>query len=150
MSSIYDTLHSTAGRAGKQFRSMRPMVADASSDLIDGLLTRSGLQRKTTFADRALLIGAGALAGGILALLFAPTSGKELRQKLAGGIGDGTAALKEKASDLTDGASQLIGRIQESAEGAMESGKKMADEAISTASSNRSAPNGHRRTDSIR
>ena len=137
-------------RLRSALRSFRGWVPAPPGDLIDGLLTRSGLQRKTTFADRALLIGAGALAGGILALLFAPTSGKELRQKLAGGIGDGTAALKEKASDLTDGASQLIGRIQESAEGAMESGKKMADEAISTASSNRSAPNGHRRTDSIR
>ncbi len=123
---LTDTLHSS----GKRLRSIRPAVSDASSELVDTLLDRAGLQRKSTIADRALWIGLGAVAGGLLALLFAPSSGKETRRKLGDGVRSGTDAIREGAASLSHKSSQIAGKLQNAAEGVVESGRQMADDAL--------------------
>lgn len=130
-----DFLTDTLSSSGKRLRSLRPTVSDASSDLVDSLLDRAGLQRKSTIADRALWLGLGAVAGGLLALLFAPSSGKETRRKLGDGVRSGTDAIKERASTLSHKSSQIAGKIQNAAEGVVESGRQMADEALQQVSS---------------
>ena len=51
-----------------------------------------------------LVIGllAGAAAGGVIALLYAPRSGKESRQLISEKAGEVTEILKEKAEDVID------------------------------------------------
>lgn len=53
----------------------------------DALLTRAGLQRRPSAAHSAMstigLLAGGALVGGIVAWFVAPSSGKQLRTKVA-------------------------------------------------------------------
>jgi hypothetical protein len=101
---LTDTLY---GSASHGLRALRPMVQDASLDLVDGLLDRAGLQRKTTIGQHALWVGAGVLVGGVVALLLAPSSGKDLRKKLqrtARAAGD---RLEDAAESLSEGARHL-------------------------------------------
>ena len=51
-----------------------------------------------------LIIGilAGAAVGGVVALLYAPRSGKESRQLISEKAGEVTEILKEKAEDVID------------------------------------------------
>ncbi len=58
----------------------------------DDLIRALGLRRNTTdVVPSVALFGAGLLVGAGLALLFAPTTGRELRE-----------GLEERASDLRD------------------------------------------------
>lgn len=52
---------------------------------------------------RGLIVGfiAGAIAGAVLGLLYAPTTGKELR-----------AGIKEKAKDVADNADEYVARAK--------------------------------------
>ena len=71
----------------------------------DDLIRLIGLQRQRTAADALLpsmaLFGAGLLVGAGLALLLAPTSGKELRDEL----GDRAADLKDRVGEAAEQAS---------------------------------------------
>ena len=45
---------------------------------------------------------AGAVIGGVIALLYAPQSGKETRQQIKEKATEVTGAIKEKASEVVD------------------------------------------------
>jgi hypothetical protein len=63
---------------------------------VDDMLDKVGLERSRSHAwERMALLGAGALAGAGAALLLAPGSGRETRER----IGEGLDRLATKASD---------------------------------------------------
>ena len=45
---------------------------------------------------------AGAVIGGVIALLYAPQSGEETRKQIKEKTSEVTGAIKEKASDIVD------------------------------------------------
>jgi gas vesicle protein len=73
---------------------------------------------------KGVLIGllAGGAIGAILALLYAPKSGKELR-----------AEIREKADDLVEGANQYVNAAQSKAGDIVSEAKKRSDLLISDA-----------------
>lgn len=101
---LTDTLY---GSASHGLCALRPMVQDASLDLVDGLLDRAGLQRKATLGQHALLVGAGVLVGGVVALLLAPSSGKDLRKKLQRTARSAGDRLEDAAESVSEGARHL-------------------------------------------
>jgi gas vesicle protein len=65
---------------------------------------------------------AGAVAGGVAAILFAPYAGQETRSRLKSGFESGKSAAKRKSQELAS-------TIAEQSEHLMETGKKkIADE----------------------
>ena len=74
----------------------------SADDVIRALGLHS--RQRSDLAPSMALFGAGLLVGAGLALLFAPTSGRELREE----IGERAADLRERATaaadDATDGA----------------------------------------------
>jgi len=64
----------------------------------------------------------GGLIGSAVALLYAPTSGKKLRKKIA-----------EKTDDIFDDAQDLYDSSKEKAEGLLKEGKKKAADLIDDA-----------------
>jgi hypothetical protein len=101
---LTDTLY---GSASHGLRALRPMVQDASLELVDGLLDRAGLQRKTTLGQHALWVGAGVLVGGVVALLLAPSSGKDLRKKIQRTARAASDRLEDAAESVSEGARHL-------------------------------------------
>ena len=73
---------------------------------------------------KALLIGflAGGIAGSVLSLLYAPSSGKKLRRKIT-----------DKTEDLIDEAEEFYETKKEKAEEIIKEGKKKASEIIEDA-----------------
>ncbi len=73
---------------------------------------------------KGLVIGlvAGGAIGAVMALLYAPKSGKELR-----------AEIKEKADDLIEGADNYMGSARNRASDIVTEAKKRSDELISEA-----------------
>lgn len=61
---------------------------------------------------------AGAAIGAAIALLYAPTTGKELREKITEKTEEGRAALAERGRDVIDRGRELY-----------EKGRKLADDA---------------------
>jgi hypothetical protein len=77
----------------------------SSEDIIRAL----GLQVRRNGSDvvpSVALFGAGLLVGAGLALLFAPSSGRELREE----IGERAAELKDRATATVDSAKQEAAR----------------------------------------
>jgi hypothetical protein len=70
---------------------------------IDSLLDRIGLQHKRSTASVVLpalgIFAAGAVVGGLLGLLFAPRSGRDLRQQ----IRDRVDQVRSRAEDELEG-----------------------------------------------
>ena len=66
---------------------------------------------------------AGAAAGAILGILFAPESGKETRKKISNKSGDLTDSLKNSFNDFVDGIKSSYAGAKEDAEEALETGK---------------------------
>jgi gas vesicle protein len=65
------------------------------------------MKEETTMnKDHAIGFGigllAGAVIGGVIALLYAPQSGKETRQMIREKTGNAVDAIKEKAGDVID------------------------------------------------
>lgn len=106
---LTDTLY---GSASHGLRGLRPLVHDASLELVDGLLDRAGLQRKTTLGQHALWVGAGVLVGGVVALLLAPSSGKDLRKTLRRTARDAGDRLEDAAERVSEGARHLADAAQ--------------------------------------
>ncbi len=69
--------------------------------------------------------GAGALVGVSMALLFAPQSGKEARDRVASKSQD----LKDTAMDVIDRGKHIVNEVKHEAHEAFEKGKKAAREA---------------------
>lgn len=74
-------------------------IVRAVSDLeVDDVLAPLGLSRRRTHVAQDLaLLGAGMVVGGAVALIFAPMSGSETRQRIA-----------RKADELSDAAADKI------------------------------------------
>ena len=79
---------------------------------------------------------AGATLGIAGTMLFAPASGKETRERIRNTAASGTravrergATLKQQASDVLDGGSQLIDRAKQQVTDAVEAGKQAFAEA---------------------
>lgn len=66
---------------------------------------------------------AGAAAGAILGILFAPDSGTETRRKISKKTSDVSDSLKNSFNDFVDGLKQTYTSAREEAEEMMESGK---------------------------
>ncbi len=68
-------------------------------------------------------IMAGAAAGAVLGLLFAPETGVETRRKLGEGSKDLAANLKDKFSELVDGIAEKYESAKEGASDLLHKGK---------------------------
>jgi gas vesicle protein len=68
----------------------------------------------------------GAVAGGVAALLFAPASGKETRQKLADGLSCTRDKLQEKYEHAKDYAKTQKDALKEGLQGGKEAYKRAA------------------------
>lgn len=74
----------------------------------DRMIGRVGLaRRRSHFWDNAALLGLGALAGAGVALLLAPTSGKETRQRIGGEVDRLAGIANEKLRGLKEQAPSL-------------------------------------------
>ncbi len=69
-------------------------------------------------AGKLIWFVAGAAIGAAIALLYAPTSGKELRHKISEKTEEGRAALAERGHDVIERGRELY-----------EKGRKLADDA---------------------
>ncbi len=87
-----------------------PVARSIHSLTMDNALGVIGLERRRSkFLERLALVGAGAMVGAGTALLFAPSSGRETRQK-----------IKEGAENLANEAAELGNRVIEDAKDASE------------------------------
>ncbi len=79
-------------------------IKDLDKSQILGML---GLEERTTTSSMLLrslgLIGLGALVGAGVGLLYAPRSGRELREDLGRRIKDGSQRAMEGVSSLSEG-----------------------------------------------
>lgn len=66
---------------------------------------------------------AGAAAGAILGILFAPDSGKETRRKISKKTSDMSDSLKNSFSDFVDGLKHSYSNAKEDVEDMVETGK---------------------------
>jgi hypothetical protein len=107
MSVVDDTLHMASERAGEVAGDAGSAVRDTATDLVDkiyrlGKLVRGvsmvsalsavGLQKKRGAMPTIVAFGAGVVIGAGAALIFAPTSGRLLRRKIANRVRPPTAA----------------------------------------------------------
>ena len=69
---------------------------------------------------------AGAAAGAILGILFAPEKGADTRQKLSKKTGDIGDSLKTTFSDFIDGLTSKYEGVKEDASGLYEKGREKA------------------------
>lgn len=69
------------------------------------ILDKLGLQEKSTLSSVLSLIGIGALAGAVLALLLTPKTGSELRQTMG-------RTFKRTAGDVATKARAKVGEVQ--------------------------------------
>ncbi|MGH7296229.1 MAG: hypothetical protein ACRELB_14910 [Polyangiaceae bacterium] len=89
ISQAADRSSATFGRAnlidlGTQVLRLVNDVRDTQTRALDGVLGRIGLQRRQSILRPVLWIAAGAVAAGAVVLVVAPSSGKELRLRVAG------------------------------------------------------------------
>lgn len=79
-------------------------IVRAVTDLeVDDVLAPLGLSRRRTHVAQDLaLLGAGMVVGGAVALIFAPMSGRETRQRIA-----------QKADELSDAAADKIRELRD-------------------------------------
>ena len=79
-------------------------IIRAVSDIgMDDLLAPMGLTRRRTHVGSDLaLLAAGALVGGAVALIFAPASGRETRQRIARKYEELNDAASEKLREIRD------------------------------------------------
>lgn len=86
-----------------------------------------------------LSVLAGAAAGAIIGILFAPDKGYETRRRIAEGSKDVTDNLKTKFSDLVDNIADKYESAKEGAADLIEKGKQkigVATNAVSNAANN--------------
>lgn len=90
-------------------------IVKAISDLdTDSVIGRVGLERRRTHAwEHLAFFGLGALAGAGAALLLAPASGRETREKLTGEVDRLTGIANEKIREAKEQAPSLITRASE-------------------------------------
>jgi|HubBroStandDraft_1064217.scaffolds.fasta_scaffold19628_3 hypothetical protein len=69
---------------GTQLLEVLGRMREAEGQGVDRLLQRLGLQRRGGVTQPIAFFAAGAVLGASAALLFAPTSGSELRRNIAG------------------------------------------------------------------
>ena len=67
-------------------------------------------------------IAAGAAAGAILGVLFAPDKGTETRKKISKKSGDVADSLKHKFNDFVDGLKETYATAKESVDDAIDKG----------------------------
>jgi gas vesicle protein len=65
---------------------------------------------------------AGAFAGSILGVLFAPDKGTETRRKISEKTGDVADAIKEKVSDFAEDVKEMLSTAKKEAEDVAEKG----------------------------
>ena len=70
---------------------------------------------------------AGAAAGAILGILFAPDKGTDTRKKISKKTGDLSDSLKTTFSDFIDGISSKYENVKDDATGLYEKGKDKAN-----------------------
>jgi hypothetical protein len=78
---------------------------DAEGRGVDALLDRLGLQRRGSALTPLIWFAVGAAVAGTVVVLMAPTSGKELRERIAkflGGEVEAVAARAKAAEHLTE------------------------------------------------
>ncbi len=84
------------------------------SDLgVDDVLSPLGLSRRRShLAQDLALIGAGMIVGGAVALIFAPASGRETRQRLSKKADELGGAAADKLRELRDEVRPRLGNAQ--------------------------------------
>jgi gas vesicle protein len=80
----------------------------------------------------ALCIGVG--VGAVLGILFAPKSGKETREDIAGAVNDGIEGVRTRAAKATRTAQRVATRVRERVEDAVEAGTKAYRNSLRTIS----------------
>jgi YtxH-like protein len=79
---------------------------------VDDMLDFVGLERRRGHGwEKLVLFGAGAVAGAGAALLLAPTSGRETREKLGQGMDKLATKATEALAEAKEQAPELLGRI---------------------------------------
>lgn len=82
----------------------------------DDMLRVVGLaRRRTHFVENLALVGAGALAGAAIALLLAPASGTETRERMALELGKAKDATLDALRDARRQAPGLLQQLKETA-----------------------------------
>jgi hypothetical protein len=67
---------------------------------VDSLLDRMGLQRRQSVLTPVLWVAAGAVIAGAAAVLLAPTSGREIRRRIASFFDAEVDMIKTQGKDL--------------------------------------------------
>jgi len=80
-----------------------------------------------------IALGVGALAGGIVALLYAPQSGVSTRKKLRRSVEDLGESLEDAADYLKDQAEKLSKEAQKLVEAGIEAGRDRFDDVVDVA-----------------
>lgn len=90
-------------------------IVKAISDLdTNTVIGRVGLERRRTHVwEHIAFFGLGALAGAGAALLLAPASGRETREKLTGEVDRLAGMANDKLREVKEQAPSLISRVSE-------------------------------------
>ncbi len=75
---------------------------------------------RTSHPVSALCIGVG--VGAVLGILFAPKSGKETRDDIAGAVNNGIDGVRTRATKATRTARRIAVRVREKVEDAVDAG----------------------------
>jgi hypothetical protein len=110
---LKDTFVELSSQAMKLFNNLR----DAEDRGMATVLDRLGLQRRQSAITPALWFAGGAIVAGAAVLLLAPTSGKKLRQRIAG-------ILDAEFQEVASSAASLEQRLEESLKSDVASPKK--------------------------
>ena len=102
-------------------------IAHSLSDLGSSLLRPLGLRRRhSSWPQNLAYLGTGILVGGVGALLLAPSSGAQTRERIA-----------KKAGDLKDSASKQVHALGEQMHREVDGLRLSGDEASASTSSER-------------
>lgn len=88
--------------------------------------------RRTRFSEGMPIFAMGIAVGAGLAILFAPKSGEETREQIAGTVEEGIGRVAAKSQQWATQARDTADQIKERVRGATEAGRQAYEEELRT------------------